>query len=69
MLPNILAEAEAAMQQHYAVELERLAALAQVNPNVSPEEIAALKRQALELAEHLSSTHLRLDAIQLIVGI
>lgn len=69
MLPKILTEAEAAMQQHYAVELERLTALARVNPNVSPEEISALKKQVLELADHLSSTHLRLDAIQLIVAI
>ena len=69
LLPEILAEANSAMQQHYADELERLEVLAKVNPNVSADEISALKNQSSDLAEHLSSTHLRLDAIHLIVAL
>ncbi|HXK55594.1 MAG TPA: RNA polymerase-associated protein RapA, partial [Gammaproteobacteria bacterium] len=69
MLPQILAAAETGMHAHYRSELERLEALARVNPSVSTEEISALQNQALELAEHLSSTHLRLDAVHLIVAL
>ena len=69
LLPRIQAEAEAAMHEHYSDELARLEALAKVNPNVQSEEISALKNQALELADHLSSAHLRLDAIHLIVAL
>ena len=68
-LPETLAEAKSAMHKHYADELERLEALARVNPSVPAEEISALKNQSADLAEHLLSTHLRLDAIHLIVGI
>ncbi len=69
MLPKILADAEESMHKRYAGELARLEALAKVNSSVTAEEISVLKNQALELADHLSSTHLRLDAIQLIVAL
>jgi len=68
-LPKIQAEAESAMRIAYADELERLQALARVNPNVRSEEIATLKMRAAELTSHLSSSRLRLDAIHLIVAL
>ncbi|HEB95983.1 MAG TPA: RNA polymerase-associated protein RapA [Sedimenticola thiotaurini] len=57
------------MAAEYATEIARLHALQRVNPNVTEEEIGALKRQALELEEHLKQARLRLDAIQLWVGL
>ena len=68
-LPETLAEAKSAMHKHYADELERLEALARVNPSVPAEEISALKNQSADLAEHMASAHLRLDAVHLIVAL
>jgi len=47
-------------------ELERLAALARVNPAVRPEEIEGLRDERERLAEALGHIRLRLDALRLI---
>ncbi len=52
-----------------AEETARLRALQRVNPNVTEREIQALERQARELDQHLEQARLRLDAIQLWVGL
>ena len=81
LLPEMLASAEALASQQAPVlakrasllmttalghEIARLAALQQVNPNVRPEEVAALVVQQNALRTHLHSARLRLDAVRLI---
>ena len=46
-------------------DIERLVALAEVNPNIRKEEIEQLQSNANLLKDHLSSAQLRLDAIRL----
>lgn len=46
-------------------DIERLVALAEVNPNIRKEEVEQLISNANLLKEHLSSAQLRLDAIRL----
>ena len=48
-------------------ELDRLRALAAVNPTVRREELAHLEGLADLIARHLERTSLRLDALRLIV--
>lgn len=48
-------------------ELERLKALAAVNPGVRPQEIADLAAQRDQLRQHISQARLRLDAVRAIV--
>lgn len=66
-LVKLQAAANARMERLLDEELSRLQALARVNPNVRPEEIAALRTRRARLAEALERTHLRLDALRLIV--
>ncbi|UHD15158.1 RNA polymerase-associated protein RapA [Thiocapsa bogorovii] len=60
-------DAAARMQTLLGEELDRLRALSRVNPNVRPEEIAALEDRREQLAQALAKTELRLDALRLIV--
>ena len=54
------------MNETLGREIARLTALQRVNPNVRPEEVAALVGQQASLAEHLRNARLRLDAVRLI---
>ena len=54
------------MQVQLDAELERLEALARVNPAVRPEELARLRDERERLAEALGHIRLRLDALRLI---
>ncbi len=63
----IVARAAQKMNEDLGREIARLAALQRVNPNVRPEEVAALARQRAALAEHLRAARLRLDAVRLIM--
>ena len=56
------------MHQVLGNELERLRALATVNPRVRPDEIARLRHRRERLDVRLSQTHLRLDALRLIIA-
>ena len=49
-------------------ELERLSALARVNPLIRPQEIEQLERRRERLDHHLGETHLRLDAARVLVA-
>ena len=49
-------------------EIERLTALALVNPGVRPEEIAAAEDEKAQLHELLPESRVRLDAVRLIVS-
>jgi ATP-dependent helicase HepA len=40
--------------------------LQRVNPNVRPEEVAALVQQQSVLAQHIQTARLRLDAVRLV---
>lgn len=60
------AAAVARMEQMLDAEIERLTALAQVNPAIRDEEIAQLQLRRERLAQVLSRAHLRLDALRLV---
>lgn len=64
-------EVEGAMlaaDQRLETEIERLVALAEVNPGVRAEEIAAARDEKQQLHELLPESRLRLDAVRLIVS-
>ncbi len=61
-------EAQARMRAMLGEELDRLRALAAVNPNVRREELAYLEGLGDLIARHLERTSLRLDAVRLIVA-
>jgi len=48
-------------------ELQRLQALAQVNPNIRQEEIDHLLSETDDMQHYLDSTHIKLDAIRVAV--
>jgi ATP-dependent helicase HepA len=54
------------MQQMLDAEIERLSALAEVNPSVRDEEIAQLQLRRERLGQVLARAHLRLDALRLV---
>ncbi len=66
--PQLIAQAEARIQQTFIPEVERLKALQQVNPNVRDEEIQFFEQQLLQLTGALKSSNLRLDAVRVIVA-
>ncbi len=67
LLPTLIDEALARMEGEYQLEIERLIALSQVNPNVRPGEIDALKGERDALRGHLGDSRLRLDAVRLLI--
>ncbi|EXJ13940.1 RNA polymerase-associated protein RapA [Imhoffiella purpurea] len=60
-------EALARMRTLLGGELERLSALAKVNPNVRADEIERLSARRDRLETYLTKTHLRLDGVRVIV--
>ncbi|MCB1759322.1 MAG: RNA polymerase-associated protein RapA [Gammaproteobacteria bacterium] len=66
---QILTNGRERLQRHYGEELSRLHALRKVNPGVTREEILAWERQAEASELHLQATHLRLDAVQLVIAL
>ncbi|MEA2094120.1 MAG: hypothetical protein U9P11_06120, partial [Pseudomonadota bacterium] len=65
--PQILAAAREQSTRTLAEEINRLQALARINPNVRAEEIRFLELQREALTAALESTSLRLDALRVIV--
>ena len=63
---TLVARARQQMDAGLGHEIARLTALQRVNPNVRPEEVAALVQQQTALAQHFSVARLRLDAVRLI---
>lgn len=64
-------ETEAAMlaaDTELDAEIARLTALAGINPNVKPQEIADAQSERAELHELISAARLRLDAVRLVVS-
>jgi ATP-dependent helicase HepA len=66
-LVKLRGEALEQLKQQRSAEYQRLAALAEVNPMVRPEELAALQSDTEQMAAALQSAELRLDAIRLIL--
>lgn len=65
---DLEAQARARMTWEMGSEIERLRALARINPNVRPAEIAALEDRRDRLAHHLGRVRLHLDALRLVVA-
>lgn len=68
-LPEIQKAALASMETLLLPELERMQALAQVNPNSDPLEVKRHREEIETLQECLSAPTLRLDAVRLVVNI
>ncbi|MFD2111706.1 RNA polymerase-associated protein RapA [Thiorhodococcus fuscus] len=60
-------EAMVRMRALLGEEMDRLTALAEVNPNVRSDEIERLRARRERLEGYLTKTHLRLDAVRVIV--
>ena len=62
-----IASATARMDQVLGAEIDRLRALAAVNPNVRAEEVRATEAQRTELTSQLARARLRVDAVRVIL--
>lgn len=67
-VPDLVSHARDQIEQKFMQEIERLKALHKVNPSVRIEEIEFLEQQLEDLSQMLNSTHLRLDALRVIVA-
>ena len=65
--PDIIATAQARIEQILTGEIDRLEALARVNKNIRAEELDYFIEQRKLLADTAGSAGLRLDALRLIV--
>lgn len=63
-LPALQAAAVASVQQHLDAEILRLQALAEINANVRPDEIAALRQQKQGMLAAVERAKMRLDAVR-----
>jgi ATP-dependent helicase HepA len=68
-LPELIAGKTEAMQQELSAELERLRALAAVNPQVRQEELDYLERQRDELTQAFATATVQLDALRLVLAV
>ncbi|MYH91678.1 MAG: RNA polymerase-associated protein RapA [Gammaproteobacteria bacterium] len=68
LAPELLARAVENGRAVLSREIERLEALASVNPNVRQEEIDHLHSQLADLTDRLESSSLRFDALRVIVA-
>lgn len=66
---KLISEARARMQAELNAELDRLRALAEVNPNVRQSEIDSLQERLETTDSHLSRAQLRLDAVRVIMTV
>ena len=66
--PAILQAAQENIQHIMGTEVDRMTALAEINPNIRLEEIAALAERQEQLQAYLETLQLKLDAIRVIVA-
>jgi len=66
-LDTLRTEALQQLKQQREAEYQRLAALAEVNPMVRPEELSALQQDTEQMAAALEHAELKLDAIRVIL--
>jgi ATP-dependent helicase HepA len=64
----IKADALTSMSGHLGIEVNRLKALAQVNPNVRPEEVEFLEDRLRLLSSAIENSQIRLEAVRLIIA-
>ena len=64
---EVIAMAQASLAESLDGEIARLAALAQHNPAIHPEELRALLEEKAELAQAIGQARLRLDSLRLIL--
>jgi ATP-dependent helicase HepA len=63
----IIEAATTKMKDLQESELQRLKALAEVNPNIRQEEIDYLRDETSDMQHYLDSTHIKLDALRVAV--
>jgi len=63
----VVETATAQMQNLQQAELQRLQALAEVNPNIRQDEIDHLSSETSELQHYLAATHIKLEALRVAV--
>ena len=66
---TLIDEALTRMHEQQLSELQRLEALARVNPNIRQQEIALLRDETDALARYLATAQLKLDALRLVVAV
>ena len=64
---QLLESAQQSLSEQFATEKQRLAALAQVNPNIRTEELESLEQLQAKLLDSLSAATLKMDAIRVAV--
>ncbi len=64
---TMIEQAQQKMQHHLSSEIERLKALAQVNPNIRQQEIDYLEQSKQVLAEAINNAQLKLDAVRVAI--
>ncbi len=67
-LAHIQQQAQQKMQQALSAQIERLTALAKINPSVRQEEISHLHSMQSQLTDYISKARLKFDAIRVIVA-
>ncbi|WP_170167438.1 RNA polymerase-associated protein RapA [Amphritea balenae] len=67
-LPGLLDQARSNVATMLGSEQERLAALAEINPNIRQAEIDYLAQNRAQLEQHLESATLKLDAVRVIIA-
>ncbi len=61
---ELLDQATEAMQREYREEIERMQALAEVNPNIRQDEIEHLQSVSADARGYIERARLKLDAIR-----
>ncbi len=64
--PQLREQSVADMQRELGAELDRLAALAKVNPSIRPDELEALQDEMAELGEALSQSRVLMEAVRVL---
>jgi len=67
-LPEIIAAAIEKMTEQQRQELQRLTALAKVNPSIRQQELVWLRQETEMLTEYLNKAQLRLDSVRVIIA-
>ncbi len=65
-LPQLRRQSVDHMQAELQAELNRLAALAQVNPSIRPDELELLQEEMTELHEALSQSRIQMEAVRIL---
>lgn len=66
-LAHIQQEAQQKMQQQLQTQIDRLQALAKINPSVRSEEVEHLQTMQSQLSDYIAKARLKFDAIRVIV--